>query len=142
MAGAPNALLQQHGLQHRTLRAPRRPAGVALEAGPVADHGEVAAFGAGFADVAFHARFGSLLGDGASGGNLFHFFPLCFAWAKSDPATDLTFFGVRLLLSNLLDLEASFFDVVIRKPFHTFFRKAQTSTHLTNTLSSTHRCRT
>src|SRR5271163_5020185 len=43
-----------------------RPAGVALQAGPVADHGEVAAFGAGFADVAFHARFGALLGDGFS----------------------------------------------------------------------------
>src|SRR5271163_3408362 len=45
--------------------APRRgAAGVALEAGAVADHGEVAAFGAGFADVAFHARFGAFLRDG------------------------------------------------------------------------------
>ena len=41
-------------------RAPRRPAArVALQAGAVADHGEVAAFGAGFADVAFHPRFGA-----------------------------------------------------------------------------------
>src|SRR6202042_3061841 len=49
----------------RPSAAPRRPAaGVALEAGAVADHGEIAAFGAGFADVAFHPRFGALLGDG------------------------------------------------------------------------------
>jgi hypothetical protein len=45
--------------------APRRAAaGVALQARAVADHGEIAAFGAGFADVAFHPRFGALLGDG------------------------------------------------------------------------------
>src|SRR5271165_6336843 len=44
--------------------APRgRAARVALQTGAVADHGEVAAFGAGLADVAFHARFGAALGD-------------------------------------------------------------------------------
>ena len=41
----------------------RRAAGVALQTGAVAHHGEVAAFGAGFADIALHPRFRSLLGD-------------------------------------------------------------------------------
>src|SRR6266571_4112529 len=42
--------------------APRRPpARVALQAGAVAHHGEVAALGAGFADVAFHPRFGAAI---------------------------------------------------------------------------------
>ena len=50
-------------------RAPRRPpARVALQARAVAHHGEVAAFGAGFADIAFHPRFGALLGDRIGGG--------------------------------------------------------------------------
>ena len=40
-----------------------------------------------------------------------------FAWARSDPATDLTFMGVLFLLSNLLAFEASFFDVVISQAF-------------------------
>ena len=35
----------------------RRAAGVALEARAVAHHGEVAAFGAGFADIALRPRF-------------------------------------------------------------------------------------
>jgi hypothetical protein len=52
------------GPKHRASTAPRRAAAsVALEARAVAHHGEVAAFGAGFADIAFHARFGALLGD-------------------------------------------------------------------------------
>ena len=38
-------------------RTPRRAAGVALQARAVADHGETAAFGAGFADIAFHPHF-------------------------------------------------------------------------------------
>jgi hypothetical protein len=39
--------------------APRGPAaGVALETCAVADRGKVAAFGAGFAEIAFHPRFG------------------------------------------------------------------------------------
>jgi hypothetical protein len=51
-------------LQSLFSAAPRRgAAGVALEAGAVAHHGEVAAFGAGFADIALHPRFGPLLGD-------------------------------------------------------------------------------
>lgn len=39
-----------------------RAAGVAFQAGTIADHGEVAAFGATFALVALHARLGDLLG--------------------------------------------------------------------------------
>jgi hypothetical protein len=43
--------------QEKPSAAPRRAAaGVALQTGAVADHGEVAAFGAGLADTAFHAR--------------------------------------------------------------------------------------
>jgi len=45
----------------------RRPAGVALEADAVTDHGEVAAVGAGFAGVAFHARFLRLAGSTGGG---------------------------------------------------------------------------
>ncbi len=49
--------------RHSLTSTRRRAAGVALEAGAVAHHGEVAAFGAGFADIAFHARFGAAFGD-------------------------------------------------------------------------------
>ncbi len=57
---------RRHGISNST--APRRrPAGVALQARAVADHGEVAAFGAGFADVAFHARFPRLAGSTGGG---------------------------------------------------------------------------
>jgi hypothetical protein len=55
-----------HGLGQKALvsATPRRgAAGVALQARAVAHHGEVAAFGAGFADIALHPRFGALLGD-------------------------------------------------------------------------------
>lgn len=40
--------------------------------------------------------------------------PLCFACARSEPATDFTVLLVLGLLSNLLALEASFLLVVIR----------------------------
>ena len=52
-------------LSMRRSTAPRGPAaGLALEEGAIADHGEIAAFGAGFADIAPHARFRPLVGAG------------------------------------------------------------------------------
>src|SRR5271168_4503801 len=66
-----------HGRRHGSRAPRRRTARVALQARAVADHGEVAAFGAGFAEPMPGIRS--------------YFFFLCFAWAKSDPATDLTF---------------------------------------------------
>ena len=47
---------------NRLAAAARGAAGVALEAGTVADHGEVAAFGAAFAFIALHPGLCDLLG--------------------------------------------------------------------------------
>jgi hypothetical protein len=51
-------------LQNYPSTAPRgAPAGLALQARPVAHEGKIRAFGAGFADIALHPRFGAFLGD-------------------------------------------------------------------------------